>query len=119
MPYQGHFTWIGMVLVDPEAKRKGIGKTLLNKSIEIARTKGAIRLDATAEGYELTTQLGFRTEFELLRMVRRTKGFGGRRNPVYALYLAEKGSIMAYCLGHQTHPGIMEKQFAIAGPEIG
>jgi GNAT superfamily N-acetyltransferase len=228
IPYQDHFTWIGMVLVDPAAKRKGIGKTLLNKSIEIARTRGAIRLDATAEGYELYTQLGFRTEFELLRMVRRAKGSGGRqrhdpnqpawpigadhlgsmfamdmpvfgadrsgilrclhrRNPAYALHLAKKGSILAYCLGrsgsqyeqigpivaegvthaaglletllhqvetkdlmidaftdkpgwipyleekgftrqrplirmclgHPSHPGIMEKQFAIAGPEIG
>jgi len=65
-----------MVLVDPKAMRKGVGKALLNKSIEIARPKGAIRLDATAEGFELYSRLGFRTEYELVRMVRRSAGSG-------------------------------------------
>jgi GNAT superfamily N-acetyltransferase len=228
IPYQDCFTWIGMVLVDPKAMRKGVGKALLNKSIEIARPKGAIRLDATAEGFELYSRLGFRTEYELVRMVRRSAGsrvkqlnqsnehcihigedelasitrldipiFGAdrsgimrylhTRNPEYALYRKEKGSIKAYCLGRSGslyeqigpiiaegyayaadlleaaldqleskdvvidafadkpdwislleasgfaaersfsrmclgrlhHPGIREKQFAIAGPEIG
>jgi GNAT superfamily N-acetyltransferase len=81
IPYQDQFTWIGMVLVDPGAKRKGIGKALLNRSIEIARKKGAIRLDATAEGYELYTRLGFRTEYELVRMVKKSNGSGTRQHP--------------------------------------
>ncbi len=72
IPYQDRFTWIGMVLVDPDVTRKGVGRTLLNRSIEIARPKGAIRLDATAEGFELYSRLGFRTEYELVRMVRRS-----------------------------------------------
>lgn len=71
IPYQDRFTWIGMVLVDPKAKRKGVGKALLNTSIEIAKPKGAVRLDATAEGFGLYSRLGFRTEYELVRMVRR------------------------------------------------
>jgi len=149
-----------MVLVDPKAMRKGVGKALLNKSIEIARPKGAIRLDATAEGFELYSRLGFRTEYELVRMVRRSAGSGVKqlnqgnehcihigddelasitrldipifgadrsgilrclytRNPEYTFYRKEKGSIKAYCLGRLHHPGILEKQFAIAGPEIG
>ena len=53
LPYQDHLTWIAMVLVDPNARRMGVGKTLMNKVIELAQPKGAIRLDATAEGYEL------------------------------------------------------------------
>jgi GNAT superfamily N-acetyltransferase len=228
LPYQDLFTWIAMVLVDPKARRKGVGKTLMNKSIEVAQPKGTIRLDATAEGFELYRTLGFQTEYELVRMVKSSAGsrvkqnshsikrglpmgddalefitsldipiFGAdrsgilrsmyRRNPEYAYYRKVKGSIKAYCLGrsgsqfeqigpiiaegsayaadvlaavldplkskdividafadkpdwislleesgftkqrsfvrmclgHLHHPGIMEKQFAIAGPEIG
>ncbi len=228
VPYQDYFTWIGMVLVDPSARRKGVGKALLKKSIEIAQPKGAIRLDATAEGFELYSTLGFQTEYELVRMIKRSAGsrvkqynhlsdpvihmgddelesiarmdmpiFGAdrsgilrniyNRNPEYAFCRKENGSIKAYCLGrsgsqfehigpiiaegsayaadllaavlgplgskdvvidvftdkpawisllekfgftrersfirmclgHLHHPGITEKQFAIAGPEIG
>ncbi len=228
VPYQDFFTWIGMVLVDPGARRKGVGKALLKKSIEIAQPKGAIRLDATPEGFELYSTLGFQTEYELVRMIKRSAGsrvkqnnhpsdpgihigddelesiarldmpiFGAdrsgilrniyNRNPEYAFCRKENGSIKAYCmgrsgsqfehigpiiaegsayaadllaavidplgskdvvidvftgkpawisilerfgftrersfirmcLGHLHHPGITEKQFAIAGPEIG
>jgi GNAT superfamily N-acetyltransferase len=228
VPYQDNFTWIGMVLVDPSARRKGVGKALLKKSIEIAHPKGPIRLDATAEGFELYSTLGFQTEYELVRMIKRSAGsrvkqnnhtiepgihmgdgelesitrldmpiFGAdrsgilrhlhKRNPEYAYCRKENSSINAYCLGrsgsqfehigpiiaegsayaadllaavidplvskdvvidvftdkpawisllenfgftrersfirmclgHLHHPGIMEMQFAIAGPEVG
>ena len=140
IPYQDNFTWIAMVLVDPKARRKGVGKTLMNKSIEIAGTKGAIRLDATAEGFELYRQLGFQTEYELVRFLRLSDAsrvkqnkhiietglhvgdgelasimeldkpiFGAdrsgilrsiyKRNPEYAFCRKENGSIKAYCLG--------------------
>jgi hypothetical protein len=59
-----------MVLVDPNARRKGVGKTLMNKTIEVALPKGAIRLDATAEGFELYKTLGFQTEYELVRLIK-------------------------------------------------
>ena len=70
LPYQDHFTWIAMVLVDPNARRKGVGKTLMNKSIEVALPKGPIRLDATADGFELYKTLGFQTEYELVRLIK-------------------------------------------------
>jgi len=74
VPYQDHFTWIAMVLVDPNARRKGVGKTLMNKSIELAQPKGAIRLDATPEGFELYRTLGFQTECELVRLIKSPTG---------------------------------------------
>jgi GNAT superfamily N-acetyltransferase len=228
LPYQDHFTWIAMVLVDPSARRKGVGKTLMYKSIEVALPKGAIRLDATPEGFELYKTLGFQTEYELVRLIKSSASpmvkqnnntikagiplgddelksvmdldmpiFGAdrsgilcnmyKRNPEYAFCRKENGSIKAYCmgrsgshfehigpivaegtpyaaevmasvfeslgskdavidvftdkpgwielleesgfteqrsftrmcLGNLHHPGITEKQFAIAGPEIG
>ena len=72
VPYSDHFAWIGMVLVDPGARRKGIGTVLLKKSIEQSQLKGPVRLDATADGYELYKTLGFWKEYELLRMVRKS-----------------------------------------------
>ncbi len=153
VPYQDNFTWIGMVLVDPGARRKGVGKALLKKSIEIAQPKGAIRLDATQEGFELYSTLGFQTEYELVRMIKRSAGsrvkqnnhtiepgiqigddelesitgmdmpiFGAdisgilrclyNRNPEYAYYREEEGSINAYCLGRSG------SQFEHIGPII-
>ena len=73
IPFSNHFTWIGMVLVDPFARRKGIGTALLNKSIEESRKNGPVRLDATADGYELYKTIGFNREYELIRMVRRSR----------------------------------------------
>jgi GNAT superfamily N-acetyltransferase len=140
IPYQDYLTWIAMVLVDPKARRKGVGKTLMNKSIEIAGPKGAVRLDATAEGFELYRQLGFQTEYELVRLTKISGGsrvrqnkhlnkhahhmgdgelasileldipvFGAdrsvilrsiyARNPEYAFCRKENGSIKAYCMG--------------------
>jgi len=72
IPYSDHFTWIGMVLVDPGLRRKGIGTALLKKSIEQSRVNGPVRLDATTDGYELYKTLGFRKEYELVRMVRKS-----------------------------------------------
>ncbi len=153
VPYQDNFTWIGMVLVDPGARRKGVGKALLKKSIEIAQPKGAIRLDATQEGFELYSTLGFQTEYELVRMIKRSAGsrvkqntqthkhgihivddelesimeldmpiFGAdrsgilrrmyKRNPEYAFYRKENGSIRAYCMGRSG------SQFEHIGPII-
>ena len=80
IPYQEYFTWIAMVLVDPNARRMGVGKTLMNKVIELAQPKGAIRLDATAEGYELYKRLGFQTEYELVRFIKSPTGSGVRKN---------------------------------------
>jgi GNAT superfamily N-acetyltransferase len=139
LPYQDRFTWIAMVLVDPDARRKGVGSALLNRSIEIASPKGAIRLDATPEGFELYRRLGFRTEVKLVRFMKPSKGTGLRqnirpeqvtpmgddelvsilefdravfgadrsgilrsmyeRNPEYAYCLKKNDEIIAYCLG--------------------
>ena len=153
IPYQDYFTWIAMVLVDPIARRKGVGKTLMNKSIEVAQPKGPIRLDATEEGFELYKQLGFQTEYELVRLIKRSTGprvkqntqthkhgihivddelesimeldmpiFGAdrsgilrcmyKRNPEYAFYRKENGSIRAYCMGRSG------SQFEHIGPII-
>ncbi len=65
--YSGRFSWIGMVLVDPELRRKGIGTILLKEAISRAKDKGTIRLDATPKGKMLYDTLGFDDEYGLKR----------------------------------------------------
>lgn len=69
--YEGRFAWIGMVLVDPEARDRGIGTQLLDKTLEHL---DAIRihthkLDATRQGQPIYRKRGFATEYEIERWV--------------------------------------------------
>jgi hypothetical protein len=65
--YSNRFSWLGMVLVDANIRRSGIGKKLLHKAIEYAQTQGTVRLDATPDGKKLYDTLGFKEEFRLTR----------------------------------------------------
>ena len=51
LTYDNKVAWIGMVLVHPNHRRKGIGRALLLKCIEHLRNLGipSIKLDATPE----------------------------------------------------------------------
>lgn len=66
---KGSFGWVGMVLVDPETLRLGIGSTLLKKCIDYLRAAGveSIRLDATPMGKQVYDKLGFHDECALER----------------------------------------------------
>jgi len=67
--YEGRVAWIGMVLVDPEARGKGIGTALLERAIAHLdeRRVPCIKLDATPQGKPLYARLGFRVEYEMER----------------------------------------------------
>src|SRR5207244_5594839 len=67
--YEGRFAWIGMVLVDPEFRRRGIGAALLDRALEhldSARVPAA-KLDATPEGRPAYEPRGFVAELEIER----------------------------------------------------
>jgi len=67
--YEKRFAWIGMVLVDPQLRGKGIGTSLLLKAIEHLDSKKipCVKLDATPQGKPIYTRLGFRIEYEIER----------------------------------------------------
>jgi len=67
--YEKRFGWIGMVLVHPEYRRKGIGTALLQKAIKYLKDIGVetIKLDATPEGKKVYIPLGFHDEYDLDR----------------------------------------------------
>ncbi|MBL9134594.1 MAG: GNAT family N-acetyltransferase [Verrucomicrobiales bacterium] len=67
--YGVDLAWIGMVLVRPEWRRRGVGGALLDRCLESLRAAGVrwIRLDATPLGRPVYARLGFRAEFDLTR----------------------------------------------------
>ncbi|MHC4871593.1 MAG: GNAT family N-acetyltransferase [Planctomycetota bacterium] len=69
--YKNLCSWIGMVLVNPEKRRMGIGTKLLNACIERLDELGCdcIKLDATPIGKTVYDNLGFVDEYMLSRMV--------------------------------------------------
>lgn len=66
--YGDHFAWIGMVLVDPAHRRKGIGLALLEQAVLELKNENCVKLDATPAGRQVYVKLGFRDEYELSRM---------------------------------------------------
>jgi GNAT superfamily N-acetyltransferase len=68
--HDGKVAWIGMVLVHPEFRRLGIGKSLLKHCIAWLQQLGipSIKLDATPAGKTVYVPLGFRDEYELERV---------------------------------------------------
>ena len=66
--YKDHFSWIGMVLVDPAMQRQGIGIQLLRESLQILSEEDTVKLDATPAGRHIYIQLDFVDEYALSRM---------------------------------------------------
>ncbi len=71
--YGREIAWIGMVLVHPDFRRRGLGTALLRRAISHLREERGIvcvRLDATPDGRPLYEGLGFQAEWGLRRWVR-------------------------------------------------
>ena len=69
--YQGRFAWIGMVLVDPAYRGRGIGTMLLGKTLAYLDEQGigCMKLDATPAGKPIYERMGFVAEFEIERWI--------------------------------------------------
>ena len=67
--YEQRFAWIGMVLVDPGFRGRGIGTRLLRKAVEHLDEIGigTMKLDATPAGRPIYRKLGFEDEYEIER----------------------------------------------------
>lgn len=67
--YSNDLAWIGMVIVHPDMRRRGIGNALLKHCIQHLQQNGArcIKLDATPLGKPVYDQLGFKDEWSLAR----------------------------------------------------
>jgi len=67
--YDQKMAWIGMVLVDPEFRRQGVGRLLMTTALEALQGVSCIKLDATPDGKKMYDLLGFKDEYLLRRMV--------------------------------------------------
>jgi GNAT superfamily N-acetyltransferase len=67
--YEKRFGWIGMLLTDPLARRRGIGTNLLHRAVSYLECNGVetLRLDGTPMGYNLYLRHGFVDEYEIQR----------------------------------------------------
>jgi GNAT superfamily N-acetyltransferase len=72
--YGTELAWIGMMLVDPDYRRRGLGTRLMQAALEHLRRIGAasIKLDATPAGRPLYESMGFRPE----GLIERWEGMG-------------------------------------------
>ena len=60
--------WIGMVLVDKDFRRQGVGRTLVTKILDKVHGFKSVKLDATPAGQPVYQKLGFIEERILYRM---------------------------------------------------
>lgn len=69
--YEKRFAWVGMVLVDPEYRGKGLGTKLLETAIAYLQDARipCIKLDATPQGKPIYEKLGFQFEYEIERWI--------------------------------------------------
>jgi GNAT superfamily N-acetyltransferase len=68
--YEERFSWVAMMLVDPERRRAGIGRKLLSEALDLLNNERCVRLDATPTGREMYRLYGFEDEYPLLRFAR-------------------------------------------------
>ena len=68
--FADRLAWIGMVLVHPSFRRRGLATMLLRRCLEHLRSGrciGCVKLDATVEGQPLYAKLGFQHDYQLAR----------------------------------------------------
>ena len=63
----GPWSWLSMMLVEPEMRRSGIGALLMESALDALAGEPCVRLDATPLGEPLYRRFGFRGEFDLAR----------------------------------------------------
>jgi predicted N-acetyltransferase YhbS len=67
--YGSRLAWIGMLLVHPEQRGRGVGRALMRHALDYVRTEGVVcaGLDASPAGEPLYLSLGFRPVWALAR----------------------------------------------------
>ncbi len=65
--YENRFSWLSMVLVDPQHRRAGIGTLLFSEGLALLFDETCIRLDATPAGRTMYLQHGFLDEHPISR----------------------------------------------------
>ncbi len=97
--YQNRFGWIGMILVDPDFRKRGIGTRLLEVGIECLEKLNVetAKLDATPMGRPLYEQRGFVEEYGIERWERPAVGGSFRNSKSTVMPAMTLGDLGAVC----------------------
>ncbi len=78
--YGRELAWVGMVLVDPEFRRRGIASHLMRAALAYLDGEGvrAVKLDATPDGRHVYEGFGFEAELLIERWAREALEGGGQ-----------------------------------------
>ena len=96
--YENLFGWIGMVLVDPSHRRRGIGMQLLQQGMDALGTELTNKLDATPAGREVYLKFDFQDEYTLSRMLARVAPTVSTNVAAQPLEATQLGKVHAYDL---------------------
>lgn len=66
--YEDRFSWVGMVLVAPAERGRGVGARLMTEALDVLEGMPSVRLDATPAGHPVYHKLDFVDEYRLSRM---------------------------------------------------
>jgi GNAT superfamily N-acetyltransferase len=81
--YGSSYAWIGMVLVHPDYRGRGIATRLMKEALDLVTDCPTVKLDATAAGKLVYDKLGFREERVVNRMTATTSNaLSGHHNRV-------------------------------------
>lgn len=111
--YDGKIGWIGMVLVHPEKRRRGVGNTLLRHAVAWLQSQGAIsiKLDATPAGKKVYLPLGFCEEYNLTRFEGTT--------PTATPRSSGEHEVRAFTAGHIQQVTVFDiRVFGVARPKV-
>jgi GNAT superfamily N-acetyltransferase len=81
--YGTRLGWIGMILVHPEFRRRGLATRMMDRLIEHLTELGCstLKLDATDAGAPVYEKLGFQTQYQVERWIRTPQRFTRSRQP--------------------------------------
>lgn len=118
--YGTALAWVGMVLVDPDFRRRGIASALMDAALEHLRRRGVgtVKLDATPAGRQVYERLGFVDEalFERWSGIApegAVAGPGGSWEEIAALdraaFGADRGALLRAAIADTPFPVVVER----------
>jgi GNAT superfamily N-acetyltransferase len=94
--YGNELAWVGMVLVDPECRRRGVATRLMETALDYLKERvAAVKLDATPDGRPVYERFGFRVESLIERWVGTARVFDARAGGRETLEPSMHGELLA------------------------
>jgi GNAT superfamily N-acetyltransferase len=94
--YGDELAWVGMVLVDPEYRRRGVATRLMETALDYLKERvAAVKLDATPDGRPVYERFGFRVESLVERWMGTARMFDARAEGCETFEPARRGELLA------------------------